>query len=208
MAEGFEFPVRMPAHAMLSSFAAIALAFDLPMVDETVWFPMVADGMGGDARSDVIGYLELRRAVTLRPGLATYAVVGLRPASEPPAVVPSLASFRPRECGADVVAAVDVRRGGVSVWVPTPRSDADRIADAICAAAATGWSPSFGSFEDVARSLMKALEALRSGGVSAHVDLLSEVRALTTEVCRLREVQADDARLREAAARPVGRSPQ
>ena len=44
--------------------------------------------------------------------------------------------------------------------------DADRIADALCAAAASGTAPCVGGLEDLARELMRAIQTVRAGSHS------------------------------------------
>ena len=78
------FPVRLPSHALFLGRPAVALAFDLPCDDDELWLPLVADGKHEKGRGDVLGFLHLKKALTLQAGLTTYAVAGMRPAHDLP----------------------------------------------------------------------------------------------------------------------------
>ncbi len=85
------FPIPVITTGLLLAKPAIALLVDLPIDQEEIWIALAADGADEFNPPPAVGYLLLRRRVTQRPGLTTFAVVALRPAHDPP---PNPATFR------------------------------------------------------------------------------------------------------------------
>ena len=78
------FPVPVLTAGLLLGKPGIALLVDLPAGLDEVWLPLMADAFPDWEAADAIGYLQLKKRVTQRPGLSTFAVVAVRPAHDPP----------------------------------------------------------------------------------------------------------------------------
>ena len=78
------FPIPLDAKAFALSRSAMALTIDLASFDEELWIALVADAKHEEGVGDITGYLRLKKRLTQRPGLTTYAVVEARPAHDPP----------------------------------------------------------------------------------------------------------------------------
>lgn len=77
------FPMQLAAKAMCSADGCLDLYLELHSDESEIWMRMGA--------TEAIGYVRLTRLAELRAGLATYKVVELRLASDPPH---SQATFR------------------------------------------------------------------------------------------------------------------
>ncbi len=78
------FPQPLAVHALTDTRSRIALNFDLPLRAEEIYLPIVSDAGKDHDNSVVIGYAKLRRLIAQQPGLATFSVVALRSANDPP----------------------------------------------------------------------------------------------------------------------------
>lgn len=85
------FPLQIPGRVLLLGRPGLAFTIDLPCFDEELWLPLAADGKHEKGVADPVGYLLLRKRITLQPGLTTYAVVEARPPHDPP---PNPASWK------------------------------------------------------------------------------------------------------------------
>lgn len=85
------FPVPVLTSGLLLTRPGMALLVDLPLADEEIWITLMADAGQEGEDAPAAGYLLLRKRLTQRPGLTTYAAVEARPAHDPP---PNPATFR------------------------------------------------------------------------------------------------------------------
>lgn len=89
MSMTLKFPLKLPANALALKRSAVAISIELPSIEPELWVQLTSDGR--DETGPAVGYLLLRKKISLNPGLSLYAVEAVRPPHDPP---PNPAAFR------------------------------------------------------------------------------------------------------------------